>query len=60
MSYVPPSGWTERTDKPTDARTTVKIRFHSRNDCDRIRDPRALVAVDKPYHAPRCPGCARA
>jgi hypothetical protein len=58
MTYAPPSGWIERTDEPTDERTRVTARFHSRNDCGRIKNPRALVLVDKPYHAPRCPGCA--
>jgi hypothetical protein len=58
VSYEPPSGWIERTDEPTDDRTSVKVRFHSRNDCDRIKNPGSLVQVDKPYHAPRCPGCA--
>ena len=58
MGYEPPSGWIERTDEPTDERTRVSIRFHRRNDCDRIKNPSSLVQVDKPYHAPRCPGCA--
>ena len=59
MNYAPPPGWIERTDEPTDERTRVNARFHRRDDCERIHDPRALVRVDKPYHAPRCPGCAR-
>lgn len=58
MGYEPPSGWIERTDEPTDERTRVSIRFHRRNDCDRIKNPGGLIQVDKPYHAPRCPGCA--
>lgn len=58
MGYEPPSGWIERTDEPTDERTRVSIRFHRRNDCDRIKSPGGLIQVDKPYHAPRCPGCA--
>jgi hypothetical protein len=53
MTYAPPSGWIERTDEPTDERTRVNARFHRRADCERIYDPRALVQVDKPYHAPR-------
>jgi hypothetical protein len=59
MSYAPPSGWIERTDDPTDARTNVRVRFHTRIDCERVHNSRELVQVDKPYHAPRCPGCAR-
>ena len=58
MSYAPPSGWIERIDEPTDVLTRVNARFHSRNDCERIRNPGGLVEVDKPYHAARCPGCA--
>jgi hypothetical protein len=58
VGYEPPSGWIERTDEPTDERTRVNVRFHSRNDCDRIKNAPSLVRVDKPYHAPRCPGCA--
>lgn len=37
MTYAPPSGWIERTDEPTDERTRVNARFHSRNDCGRIK-----------------------
>jgi hypothetical protein len=51
MSYVPPSGWIERIDEHTDALTRVSARFHSRHDCGPIKNPRALVQVDKPYHA---------
>ena len=58
MTYAPPPGWIERTDDPTDELTRVNARFHIRNDCERIQDQRALVQVDKPYYAPRCPGCA--
>jgi hypothetical protein len=59
MTYAPPSGWIERIDEHTDALTRVNARFHSRTDCDRIKKPDGLVQVDRPYHAPRCPGCAR-
>jgi len=59
MTYAPPSGWMERIDKPADPLTAARFRFHRRNDCERIRNPQVLVQVDKPYHAPRCPGCAR-
>jgi hypothetical protein len=58
MTYAPPSGWIERTDEPTDPTTRVKARFHSRDDCKRIKNPAGLVQVNKPYHAARCPGCA--
>jgi hypothetical protein len=61
MTYAPVSGWMERTDEPADTLNPVeaRFRFHSRIDCERIKNPRVLVRVDKPYHAPRCPGCAR-
>ena len=58
MAYQPPAGWIERTDEPADERPRVNVRFHCRKDCDRIKNPGSLVQVDKPYHAPRCPGCA--
>jgi len=59
MTYAPPSGWIERIDEPTDALTRVNARFHSRKDCDRIKNPPGLVQADKPYHAARCTLCAR-
>jgi hypothetical protein len=58
MTYSPPSGWIERADEHSDPLTRVNVRFHSRNDCERIKNPEVLVQVDKPYHAPRCRGCA--
>jgi hypothetical protein len=58
MTYAPPSGWVERTDEPTNELTRVKVRFHRRRDCERIQNPDVLVQVNKPGHAPRCPGCA--
>lgn len=58
MTYAPPSGWMERIDKPADPLTAARFRFHRRSDCARIKNPGVLVRVDKPYHAPRCPGCA--
>jgi hypothetical protein len=39
MTYVPRSGWIERTDEPTDERTRVSVRFHGRSDCERINNP---------------------
>ena len=59
MTYAPPSGWLERTDECTDEQTRVNARFHSRTDCERIKNPGGLVRVDKPYLAAPCPGCAR-
>ena len=54
MAYTPPRGWVEDyTDE-----TGRKGRFHSRTDCPRIREPEQLRAVDRPYSATRCPGCA--
>jgi hypothetical protein len=53
MTYAPPSGWIERTDEHTDALTRVNARFHSRTDCERIKNPGGLVQVDKPL--PRAP-----
>ena len=60
MNHLQPAGWMERTDDPRDGLNPVsaQFRFHSRNDCERIKDPRALVRVDRPYHAPRCTACA--
>jgi hypothetical protein len=49
----------ERIDKPNDPLTAARYRFHSRSNCERIKAPAGMVQVDKPYHAPRCPGCAR-
>ena len=55
MTYAPPSGWIERTDDHNDALTRVNARFHRRNDCERIEDPRVLVQVDKPVPRPPLP-----
>jgi hypothetical protein len=54
MLDVPPSGWIEEHTDET-GRTT---RFHARTDCPRIREPEQLRAVDRPYSATRCLGCA--
>ncbi len=59
MPYLPPSGWLERLDDPSDASTDVSSKFHRRKDCSRITRPEVLVAVDRPYHAPRCRNCAQ-
>ena len=58
MPYEPPQGWLERIDEPADETTAVRARFHLTRECQRIKDPEALVGVDRPYSAPRCPACA--
>lgn len=58
MAYEPPTGWLERVDDPDDPDTAVRARFHAKQDCERIRNPQILVAVARPWAAPRCPACA--
>ena len=58
MPYLPPSGWLERIDDPSDDTTEVSAKFHVVKDCARIKRPDALIEVDRPYHAPRCRACA--
>ncbi|MEO7979820.1 MAG: hypothetical protein ABI807_02785 [Sporichthyaceae bacterium] len=58
MTYTPPSGWVEpysAEDSPQ-----ASSRFHTREDCPRIRNPDQLRPVDRPYSAARCAGCADA
>lgn len=56
--YTPPSGWVELLQS-ADGRGADRHRFHMSRGCPRIRcSPEALVAVDRPYSAARCTGCA--
>ena len=54
MEYTPPGGWIEEFSDDSGPHE----RFHSRPDCPRIRRLDHLRQVDRPYSAPRCPGCA--
>lgn len=59
VSYVAPSGWTERLDDPGDDDSMKRFRFHMRENCPSIRVPESLTATDRPGSAARCPTCAR-
>ena len=57
MSYAPPRGWIEPAYQDDSG---VHIRFHARRDCPRIKQRDQLRAVDRPFSAHRCSGCADA
>ena len=57
MTYAPPSGFAETL--PTTADGPIRVRFHARSDCPRVRGRQEdLRLVDRPYSAVRCPLCA--
>lgn len=60
MPYTPPTGWLERLDDPAEETSSIRYRFHRRVDCLLIQSPDALVPVDRPGSAARCPSCAKA
>jgi hypothetical protein len=58
VPYEPPSGFVEPYGGGDSDDAAATSRFHTRDDCPRIRDPTALRPVDRPYSAARCGGCA--
>lgn len=58
MPYQPPSGFVEPWDDDDVEDAAARLRFHTRDDCPRVRHPEALRPVDRPYSAARCGGCA--
>src|SRR3954471_22640932 len=58
VAYISPNGWVEpkkRRDGGGDNELGI---FHLRRDCERIRRPDQLRAIDRPYSAARCTLCA--
>ena len=55
MPYESPRGWIETLSEP--GADVLVERFHARSDCGRIKRGE-LRAVDRPYSAARCAGCA--